>query len=203
MNRNYIFLTALMLLLAVGTIFLKKTDSPKQIAPDKLLWDIIQPSRYVSTDQVAKMIIQKDPSLELIDVRDAKSFESFSLPNAINVPLDSLITEASLEYFGIPGTKIVFISNDDIKADQAWVIAKRLGFDGMYVMRGGLNCWIKTIIQPVEPPEYAPLTEFETYEFRKGARLYFTGAKAESSETKKVKVTVKRRKKEKAASGGC
>jgi rhodanese-related sulfurtransferase len=203
MNRNYIFLTVLMLLLAVGTIFLNKSDSPKQIEPDDLLWEIIQPSRYVSTDQVAKMIIQNDPSLELIDVRDEKSFESFSLPNTINVPLDSLTTEANLEYFGIPGTKVVFVSNDDIKADQAWVIAKRLGFDRMYVMRGGLNCWMKTIIQPVEPAEHAPLTEFATYEFRKGARLYFTGAKAENSETKKVKVTVKRRKKEKAASGGC
>ena len=97
----------------------------------------------------------------------------------------------------------MFISNDDIKADQAWVLAKRLGFDNMYVMRGGLNGWMRTIIQPVEPPEHAPLTEFATYEFRKGAKLYFTGAKMENSKPGKVKVTVKRRKKVKAASGGC
>ncbi len=203
MNRNYIFLTILMLFLAVGTIFLNKTEKLKQIEPDKLLWEIIQPTRYVSTDQVAKMIIQQDPSLEIIDVRNEKEFNNFSLPKAINIPVDSLLSETSLENFGIPGTKVVFISNDDIKADQAWIIAKRLGFDGMYVMRGGLNCWMRTIIQPIEPPEHAPLTEFATYEFRKGAKLYFTGAKPGNTETKKVKVIVKRRKKTKAASGGC
>lgn len=203
MNRNYIFLTILMLVLAAGTLLIKKTDKPKQIEPQQLLSELIQPTRFVNTDEIAKMIIQKDPSLELIDVRGENEFNSFSLPNAINVPIDSILSPGGIEYLGIPGIKVVFISNDDIKADQAWILAKRHNFESIYVMKGGINGWMKTIIQPQEPSEDAPFTEFETYEFRKGARMYFTGVKTESTETQKIKVNVKRKKKSTAASGGC
>ncbi len=203
MNRNYIFLTALMLLLAFGTFFLTDSNKQKQIDAQKLLWEIIQPTRYVSTDQVAKMIIQKDPSLELIDVRSADEYAKFSLPNSINIPLDSIVNENSMDYFGIPGTNVVFFSNDAIKADEAWVLTKRLGFNATYVMKGGLNRWIETIIQPKEPAEESPRTAFETYEFRKGAQLFFTGAKVEKTTTKKKKIVVRRKKKAVVASGGC
>lgn len=203
MNRNYIFLTILMLVLAIGTLLIKKTDKPKQIKPQQLLSELIQPTRFVNTDEIANMIIQKDPSLELIDVRGENEFISFSLPNAINVPIDSILSPAGIEYLGIPGIKVVFISNDDIKADQAWMLAKRQNFKSIYVMKGGINRWMETIIQPQEPSEDAPLTEFETYEFRKGARMYFTGVKTESAETRKIKVNVKRKKKSTVASGGC
>ena len=202
MNKNYLFLTILMLALAVGTLFLNKEKEYEQIKPDELLWDIIQPTRYVTTDQVARMIIAKDPTLELVDVRDAKQFGKFSLPNAVNVPLSDILKPENQDYFGIPGVKVVFYSNDDIRADQAWVITKRMGYNETYVMKGGLNCWIETIIQPKEPEETAPYTEFEKYQFRKGAKLYFTGVKVESS-VKKAEVKIKRRKKATMASGGC
>ena len=203
MNRNYIYLTVLMLILAFGTFFLTKPKELKQIEPQQLLREIIQPTRYVTTDQVAKMIIHKDPSLEMIDVRSSDEFAKFALPNSINIPFDSLLNSSSLSYFGIPGTKVVFIGNDDILADQAWVLTKRLGFKSTYVMTGGLNRWMETIIKPQEPSEDEPIVAMETYEFRKGAQLYFTGAKAETQEVSKVKVDVVRKKKTSTAAGGC
>lgn len=203
MNRNYFILTIIMLVLAAGTFFIPRKSLQQQAKPSKLLWEIIQPTRYVSTDQVAKMIIQKDPTLELIDVRSADEYNKFSLPNSINVPLDSIVNEGGMDYFGIPGTNVVFFSNDDIKADEAWVLAKRLGFNATYVMKGGLNRWIETIIQPKEPAEESPGTAFETYEFRKGAQLFFTGAKVEKTTTKKKKIVVRRKKKAVVAAGGC
>jgi len=203
MNRNYIYLTILMLVLAVGTVLVNSKPKLKQIEPQQLLVEMVQPTRYVTTDQVAKMIISGDPSLELIDVRPETEFEQFALPRAVNIPLDSLINPSSLGYFGIPGTRVVFVSNDDISADEAWVLTKRLGYKSTYVMRGGLNCWMETIINPQEPAEDAPFTAFETYTFRKGAQQYFTGAKAEEPEGPKVKVEVQRRKKTSVAAGGC
>ena len=203
MNRNYIYLTILMLALAAGTLFLHKEKNFQQIKPEKLLYDIIQPTRYVTTDQVAEMIIDKDPTLELIDVRSPEDFQKFSLTNALNVPIDSLLTDYGQQFFGLPGTKVVLYSNDDILADQFWVLSRRLGYKDVYVMKGGLNCWIETIIRPPEPPEEAPYTAFEQYQFRKGAQMYFTGAKVEQSLAGKSKVVVKRRKKQVVASGGC
>ena len=203
MNRNYIYLTLLMLLLAIGTLMIQKTNELAQIEPQLLMYELIQPTRYVSTDQVAKRIIGNDPTLELIDVRPANEFNTFSIPKSINIPLDSLVNKSFLSYLGIPGTKVIFVSNDDIAADQAWVLTKRLGFKSTYVMKGGLNQWMETIIEPKKPAETDPYTDFETYAFRKGAQLYFTGAKSEVVETSKVKVDVQRRKKTSVAAGGC
>jgi 3-mercaptopyruvate sulfurtransferase SseA len=99
---------------------------------------------------------------------------------------------------------VVFISNDDIKADQAWVINKRLGYKSTYVMKGGLNSWYETILNPKRPPETSPATDFELYTFRKGARLYFTGAQIDtSSKQKKDKLIIQRKRKTKITSGGC
>ncbi len=203
MNKNYIILTILMLVLAVGTLFLTMNDEPKQIEPTELLQEMIQPSRYVTPDQVAKMIIQGDPSLMLVDVRSIYEYEEYTLPGAINIPLEELLVGDNLSYLGVPGTKVVFISNDDIQADQMWVLTKRLGFGSTYVMKGGLNCWMEKIIDPQRPDETAPATEFATYSFRKGAQMYFTGGGAEDAGGSQVDVQVQRRQKTNVASGGC
>jgi rhodanese-related sulfurtransferase len=136
-------------------------------------------------------------------VRNASEFEAFSLPKAISVPLDSLASKNSLSNFGIPGTKVVFFSNDDIAADQVWILTKRLGYKSTYVMKGGLNRWMETIINPKKPIETESATEFATYAFRQGAQLYFTGTKTEDTEALKVKVEVQRKKKTVSAAGGC
>jgi 3-mercaptopyruvate sulfurtransferase SseA len=203
MNKNYLFLAIVMLLLASGLLIVPERHNYQQINPENLMWDLTQTSRFVTPDQVAQMIIEGDPTLELIDVRPVKDFESFSLTNAISIPIDSLMSPGYEDYLGIEDMNAVFYGNDDIKADQAWVIAKRMGYKSIYVMKGGLNCWIKTIIRPVEPKESAPLKEFDLYQFRKGASAYFTGAKVEAPESGKTGVKVVRRKKGSAVAGGC
>ncbi len=203
MNRNYIFLTILMVILATGTLFLKIDNEPEQIAPEELLQEIIQPTRFVSTDLVAQMIIEGDPSLMLIDVRSEDEFSAYSLPGAINIPVDSLLVNDNRSYLGNPGTKVVFVSNDDIKADQMWVLTKRLGYNGTYVLKGGINAWMQTIIEPQAPHEDAPSEEFHTYSFRKGAQIYFLGAETGSGDDTKVDVQVRRREKANIAAGGC
>jgi rhodanese-related sulfurtransferase len=204
MNRNYIYLTILILLLSGGVFFLPERENNQQINPEELMQEILSPSRFISPDVIAEMIIEKDPTLELIDVRSTDEYDEFSLQNAVNIPLDSLTSEAYLEYLGIEDMNAVFYSNDDIKSDQAWVLAKRMGFSSIYVMKGGLNCWVNTIIQPVKPIETASNEEFELYNFRKGASMYFSGVALESSDDDlKSGIVVVRKKKKAVAEGGC
>ncbi|MBC8320373.1 MAG: rhodanese-like domain-containing protein [Bacteroidetes bacterium] len=202
MNKKYLFLALLMLLLATGLLILPERHNFQQMKAENLMWEVVQPTRYVTVDQVAMMIIDGDPTLELVDVRPINDFATFSLKNAINIPFDSLLNPNYQGYLGIEDMNVVFYSNDDIRADQSWVIARRMGYHNLYVMKGGLNSWIECIIKPLKPDETASLNEFEDYEFRKGASIYFTGAKLESSD-KKSSVNVVRRKKGSAVAGGC
>ena len=202
MNKNYLFLALLMIFLAAGLLFLPERHNYQQIKPDKLMWEAVQPTRYVTVDQVAQMIIEGDPTLELVDVRSIKDFDKYSLNNAVNIPFDSLLCPNYQDYLGIEDMNVIFYGNTDIKADQSWVIARRMGYKNIYVLKGGLNAWIDCIIKPQQPDETASLSEFENYEFRKGASAYFTGAKLETSENKSS-VKVVRRKKGAAVAGGC
>ena len=203
MNKNYFILFGLLIVLSGGLLFLPEKTNYVQQSPESLMWDIVQPTRYISTDQVAKLIIEKDPLFQLVDVRPDYDFEAFSLPNSFNIPIDSILTDEANDIFNIEDVNTIFLSDDDIKADQAWVIAKRMGYNNVYVMKGGLNCWIRTIIQPQKPSESAPITEFELYNFRKGASLYFTGAELSTSSDLKQEVNITRKKKEIVAEGGC
>lgn len=204
MNRNYIILAVLFLILAGGLLFLPDRENYQQITPEDLMLDIVQTSRYVTTDQAAQLIIEADPTIMFADVRSEEDYNDYSLPNAVNIPLDSILSENYQDYLGIEDMYVVFYSNDDIRADQAWVIAKRMGYDNIYVMKGGLNCWMKTIIKPEPPPETASSEEIELYNIRKGASMYFTGAQVVAPEAgSKTSVTVKRKKKASVAEGGC
>lgn len=204
MNRNYIILAVLFLILAGGIFILPDRDNYKQIDPETLMREIVAPTRYVSTDHVAEMIIEGDPTLMLVDVRNEYDYFEYSLPNALNIPLESFMAPDYQQYLGIEDMNVVFFSNDDIQADQAWVLAKRMEYNSIYVMKGGLNCWIKTIIQPEVPVETASQTDIELYNARRGASMYFTGAEiAVSDAGAKKSVTVQRKKKSSVAEGGC
>ncbi len=204
MNRNYIYLTLLILILSAGVFFLPDRNNSQYMNPEELMWEVMQPTRYISTDDIAKMIIENDPTLELIDVRSVDEYEEFTLQNAINIPIDSIVIDSYQDYLGIEEMNAIFFSNDDIKADQTWVIAKRMGYKSIYVMKGGLNCWVNTIIKPVVPDETSSAEDFELYSFRKGASMYFTGSAIDNTdEGKKSGLTVTRKKKKAVAEGGC
>ena len=191
-------------MLSGGVFFLPERNNSQDMDPEELMWEIIQPSRFVTTDAVAQKIIINDPTLELIDVRSVDAFESYALPGAINIPLDSIMIDEYQDYLGIEDMNVVFYSNDDLKAEQAWLIARRIGYSSIYVMQGGLNCWINTIIQPKSPEESASKEEFELYNLRKGASMYFTGAQIDSPNTEgKSTINVIRKKKKAVAEGGC
>jgi len=100
---------------------------------------------------------------------------------------------------------IIFFSNSDIYAEQAWIVAARYGFTNIYIMKGGLNCWVETIMKPVPPPSTASNYEIDLYEFRRGACTYFAGGNTiiQSDDSKAKPVVVKRRKKKSVAAGGC
>ncbi len=177
----------------------------KQIKPVELLAEINDPARYVTTDQVAQKIIDQDPSIVLVDVRSEKENQEFSLPGALNIPMAELLNTEYTDMLDPATQDIIFFSNSDIYAEQAWIVAARYGFTNIYIMKGGLNCWVETIMKPVPPPSTASNYEIDLYEFRRGACTYFGGGNTivQTDDSKAKPVVVKRRKKKSVAAGGC
>lgn len=204
MNKAYIVLIFLLILAGAGLLLLPEREHPEEAGPRELLSDLRNPSRFISVDKVAEMLIDKDPTLILVDVRDMYDYFDFSLPGAHSIPLEEILLYEWVDSLSFEGSEVVLFSNSDIKAEQAWLLLNRSNYDNIHVMKGGLNCWFETIIQPKAPPETASDDEIDLYQFRKGASIYFTGGTAAiEQESGGEAVIVTRKKKTQVVEGGC
>lgn len=208
---RYKILAAILLILAGGLVLLPKYQKHEGIKPEELLSNTVSQERYMTTDILAHKLINQDPSFILIDVRDEKSFASYTLPNAINIPLEKLFDEGFDNYLNQNQYDLVLFSNDHFYADQAWILCNRLGNKNMRVLEGGINEWFKTIINPLKPSENMSAKDFELYTTRKAASMFFgvmypepiivEAPKPVKAAPKKV-ITIEKKKKA-PTEGGC
>ena len=184
----------------------ENTTKQYKLTAEELLDEIKSEMQFISTDEIADMLVNKDPSLQLIDVRNPDQFEKYSLPNAFNIPLANILADEWLDYLDQDVKLNVFYSNGTQDATQAWMITRQLGYENNYVLQGGLNYWAETIMNPQVPRATSPDDEFAKYDFRKGASFALGGGSVtttQSTESKANKPTIKRKKKKKRAAGGC
>ncbi|MCF8374534.1 MAG: rhodanese-like domain-containing protein [Bacteroidales bacterium] len=204
MNKKYLFLSGLLIVLGIIMAFLPAKKYGVQISPENLLLELTDDTRFVSTDEVALYLIEADPQVQLIDVRTPEEFELFSLPGAVNVPMDSLLNPNFEPYVDQVGMKTVLYSNGSVYASQAWMLYRRKAYSNIYIMKGGLNEWVETILKPIAPAATSPKEAFDLYDTRVAASQFFGGGSVvvapNSSSGSKPAV---QRKKKKAAKGGC
>jgi rhodanese-related sulfurtransferase len=181
-----------------------KTEPVKATASE-VLEEVSQGAHNITTDEIAEMIIQQDPSLQLIDVRNQSEFEKFHLPGAVNVPLNSLLSDEWVDLFDQDIKMNVLYSNGNTTALEAWMLLRQMGYSENFVMQGGLNYWAETIMNPAKPASTSPNDEIALYEFRKGAGAALGGGASSevSSSSAPAPKPVARRKKKKRAAGGC
>jgi sulfur-carrier protein adenylyltransferase/sulfurtransferase len=204
MNKTYILLASVLILLGVGLVFLKTNPDNKAITPQKLLTELNENTRYISTDNLARRMIEGDPSIQLVDVRTADEARTFMLRGAVNIPLSDLLKTDSRSFFEQEGKDFIFYSNDEMLSNQAWTLARRIGINHLFVLKGGLNCWVETILQPKEPAQTENQEAFDIYQARLGARQYFTGATLEIKKSQSAEnVDLKPKTKTKKVEGGC
>jgi rhodanese-related sulfurtransferase len=181
------------------------TTHPYKLSPEALLEHVNSGMQYFSPDEVAHMIVSGDPSLVLIDVRSETDYEKYHLPGAINIPLSSLLEEQWKEYLDQDLRYNVFYSNSTVNANQAWMLTRQLGYENNYVLQGGLNYWVETIVNPSVPASTSPDEEIAKYDFRKGAgQALGGGAVVESSaQTAPQLPAIAPRPVKKKVQGGC
>lgn len=208
-KKRYIFMALVLVILAGSPLFFPEKYVSSDLSPENLLKEIGDETRYISSDDVAHFIISKDPSFLLIDVRDSASFKDFKLPGAINIPLKNLLDKDENgdykwdAYLNQETRKNVFYSNGTIYAHQAWMLTKRLNYSNNYVMKGGLNKWIETIIQVPRPKLDASDKEIAIYSFRKAASMFFGGGGTAISDDGGPTLIFSGKKKGKSEMEGC
>ncbi len=186
----------------------QNTTKPYKLTATELLAEANSRTQYIVPEEVADMLVKKDPSLQLIDVRSKDEYEKYHLEGAINIPMSDLLSEENSEILDQEVKMNVIYSNSTVAANEAWMITRQLGYKNNYVLEGGLNYWFDAIMNPQKPGSASSDEEFAKYDFRKAASVALGGGNIEALTSKEstpsatVKPIIKTPKKKKAA-GGC
>ena len=181
---------------------------PYKLNADQLLAEVNTRTQYIAPETVADMMLKKDPSLQLIDVRNQDEFEKFNLTGSINIPITDLLSDKYTDILDQDTKMNIFYSHGTIQANEAWMITRQLGYKNNYVLEGGLNYWFDAILNPQKPASTSSDEEFAKYDFRKSAGQALGGGAIAaqpmiSAPVSGPKPVIQGTPKKKKAAGGC
>ena len=93
--------------------------------------------------ELAGWIVQGKADYRLVDLRAEKDYAEYHIPSAENIPLTGL-KDSQLGR----NQKIVLYSDGGIHSAHAWILLRAEGFEGVYILRGGLEEWKDDILFP-------------------------------------------------------
>jgi rhodanese-related sulfurtransferase len=138
-------LSVILLLLGAVLAFLPSSGRYSFHAkPEQVLAKALDADSYVTVDQVARLLVNEDSTFQLIDLRSPEEFQVASIPDAINIPYNKMLS-AHLETYLNRNVSNIFYANGDYVANYALILAEGLGFKDNMVMKGGLNQWYQVI----------------------------------------------------------
>ncbi len=172
-----------------------------KIDTKQLLAELQHHDYFIAPEDLAHMIIDKEPGFIVVDIRSNDDFKKYHIPGSIHIPINELLKNKELKALADENT-IILISNGNTLASQAWLLLKQNGFNDVYILRGGLNYWVQIFTRPPKPAGTYTDDELFRYEFRVAAGPVMMGRKIVQSEEKKqtkiAKPVIRVRKKKKA-----
>jgi len=164
-------------LLCLGLILaiLPLTGNRSFIArPGKLLSEVLDNTTYLTVDQVAKIVVSEDSSVQIIDLRTPEEFRTVNIPGSVNIPYSKLLDKDPASILNNGKTRNIFYSNGDYESNYALAISRGLKLKNTFVMKGGLNEWYNTVMNSTFSGEKISARENALFETRTQAKKMFT-----------------------------
>ena len=98
---------------------------------------------HVTALELAQWIKERRRGLRVLDVRSPEEFETYHLPNAEHLALDSVTSTP----FRADETLVLY-SEGGAHAAQAWVFLRALGYRNVFFLRGGVYEWLEQVMNP-------------------------------------------------------
>ncbi len=157
------------------------------------------PVRTMETDELAFRLLDRDPRLLLVDVRPEAGYKALPLPSSVNVAVEDLFGRQWQATLGRRHATRVFVDETGGDAVRGALLAERLGYDDVRVLRGGLSALRRDILESVPAgTTIRTAAEADAERFRAEARAglpkLIAEARGQSSRPKPVVKAVK---------GGC
>jgi hypothetical protein len=193
----YVTLGAIGFILSLSAFVLtERKDSLQNLVSDKEFvnnYDL----KTMTVDEFAYRIIKDDNKLQIIDFRPIKEYEKQSLPGSTSFTFDNLFEKEPSKILRIRHKKNVFVAADEHTERQFAIIANRLGFSNVTILKGGLNNFNSEILNFDKNSIATTKQESDTYRFRTKTSSIIPELIKENKSAGPVKKTQKR------VVGGC
>ena len=120
-----------------------RAGAPGTIDVAELAQVVADQEDHVSAVELAAWIRAGKRRLRVVDVRSPSEFAIYHIPDAENVPIESLAAVP----FPAEDT-VVLYSEVGIHGAQAWVFLRALGHRRVYFLRNGLHEWLDDVMSP-------------------------------------------------------
>ncbi len=104
---------------------------------------------HLAPTELAERLLGDPDSVLLIDVRPAEEFQTFHLPNAVNLDVAELLGERGTDLLAAhPNKLVVLCSNGMTHPAQAWTELARRGHANVRVLEDGLDGFVRDVLTP-------------------------------------------------------
>jgi rhodanese-related sulfurtransferase len=125
--------------------------------------------KLMTSDELAFRIIDNEKKLQIIDFRSPNEFKKLNLPKSHSFTFNNLFEKDAQKVLALKNKINVFIADDELTARKAAVIAYKLGYEDVVILKGGLNEFKKVILEFKGPEKITKRYEEDTYHFREKA----------------------------------
>lgn len=164
--KLYYGLTLIAVVIAISAFALpdRKTDLLKQVEDANYIskFDI----KTITSDELAFRIIDEDKNIQIFDFRTKSEFDTLSLPKSYNYTLENLFEKDANKLLSLKHKKNIFIANSEAEEKKGAVLAVKLGYTDIFVLKGGFEEFKRDIIYFKMNDEGKTQSEKDTYRFR-------------------------------------
>lgn len=146
-NKDYV-------VAVTGGVCTDKNPNPNSICPDEFAVCLVK--------------INECNKIQIFDFRTPAERQKLSFPKAIPLTLDGLFSKETNRLLRLKGRENIFIANDEFTERKMFFIAQSLGYSRIKFLKGGVDYFVKEILNYKENPN--PVTTEEKY--KNQFRLY-------------------------------
>jgi rhodanese-related sulfurtransferase/uncharacterized membrane protein YedE/YeeE len=186
-------------LLVLGVLFLIAPDRKSHLMamvsdPDYLA---ANPAAIMDSDELAFRIVDREPKLQVIDIRSPEAFAKISLPGSLNIAPRDFFSKDNAGLFSKGHLKKVLVGDNAAQEHSACLLLARLGYENLAVLEGGFDEFQKKILTDGAFVPTGSRWDEDVRKFREKAKVDILAMIANS------KNTVKKAAPKKKIQGGC
>ena len=122
--------------------------------------------KEMTSDELAFRILDDDKNLQIIDVRTVEEYKKLSLPKSQLISIKDLFGKDAAKILTIKNKESVFLADDELAERKAAIIADKLGYDDIFILKGGLNSFKEEILNFQMPDKVTSRWKEDDYRFR-------------------------------------